>query len=135
MKTLIILIKVFCLLVIIVLFSPACQKNELGNELYFHIGEKQKIASNLSFTVDSIWDSRCPTGWECLWAGDVAMFFNINHSHKQIDTLLTCYPGPNSIPFDIAGYKWKVLEVNPYPDNSYSTEPKDILIKMIITNN
>jgi hypothetical protein len=81
MKTLIILIKVFCLLVIIVLFSPACQKNELGNELYFHIGEKQKIASNLSFTVDSIWDSRCPTGWECLWAGDVAMFFNINHSH------------------------------------------------------
>jgi len=134
MKTLIILIKVFSSLIFIVLLLPACQKTELGKEIYFHVGEKQKITSNLSLTVDSIWDSRCPTGWECLWSGDVALFFNISHSHKQIDTLLTCYPGPNAIPFDIAGYKWKVLEVNPYPDNSYSTEPKDILIKMIITD-
>lgn len=112
---------------------PACQKTELGKEIYFHIGEKQKITSNLSFTVDSIWDSRCPSGMECLWSGNVSLFFNITHSHRQIDTLFSCYPSPNVVLLDIAGYNWKVLEVNPSPDNSLSTDPKDIIIKMIIT--
>ena len=133
MKTLIILIKVFSSLIFIVLLFPACQKTELGKEIYFHVGEKQKITSNLSLTVDSIWDSRCPTGMECFWSGDVALFFNITHSHRQIDTLFSCYPNPNVVPLDIAGYKWKVLEVNPYPDNSHSTDSKDFLIKMVIT--
>jgi hypothetical protein len=133
MKTSINLMKIFFPLIFTVLIFPACQKTELGKEIYFHIGEKQEITSKLSFTVDSIWDSRCPTGMECLWAGDVAMSFNIIHSHKQIDTLLTCYPIPNVVPFEIVGYKWKVLEVTPYPNNSNSTNPKDILIKMIIT--
>jgi hypothetical protein len=132
MKTLIFLMRSCFSIIFMVLLFPACQKTELGKEIYFHIGENQKVTSNLSFTVDSIWDSRCPTGWECLWSGDVALFLNITHSRKQIDTLLTCYPGPDVVPFDIAGYKWKVLEVNPYPDNSNSTDPKDILIKMII---
>lgn len=135
MKTLIVLIKVFFSVIFLVLLFTACQKTELGKEISFHIGEKQRITSNLSFTVDSIWDSRCPTGWECIWAGDVSLFFNITHSHKQIDTLFTCYPSPDVVPLNIAGYKWRVLEVNPYPENSYSTDPKDLLIKMIITEN
>jgi hypothetical protein len=116
-----------------VLLFPACQKTELGKEIYFHVGENQKITSNLSLTVDSIWDSRCPTGMECIWSGDVALFFNITHSHRQIDTLFSCYPNPNVVPLDITGYKWKVLEVNPYPDNSNSTNSKDFFIKMVIT--
>jgi len=133
MKTLIILIKVFFSVIFIVFLFTDCQKTELGKEIYFHIGEKQKLTSNLSFTVDSIWDSRCPTGLMCLWSGDVTLFFNVTHSHKRIDTLIECYPSPNVVPLDIAGYKWKVLEVNPYPDISHSIDPKDILIKMIIT--
>jgi hypothetical protein len=127
------LIKGVSLLILIVLILPACQKTELGKEIYFHIGEKQKLTSSLSFTVDSIWDSRCPTGLECVWSGDVTLFFNITHSYKRIDTLIECYPSPNVVPMDIAGYKWKVLEVNPCPDISHSIDPKDILIKMIIT--
>jgi hypothetical protein len=132
MKILTNLIKGISLLILIVLILPACQKTELDKEIYFHIGEKQKITSNLSFSIDSLWDSRCPTKWECFWAGEVALFFNITHSNKQIDTLLTCYPSRNVNPFEIVGYSWKVLEVSPYPENSYA-DTKDIIFKMIIT--
>jgi hypothetical protein len=132
MKTLTNLIKGISLLIFTVFILTACQKTELGKEIYLHIGEKQKVTSNLSFSIDSLWDSRCPTKWEYFWAGNVDLFLNITHSHKQIDTLLTCYPGHDVPPFKIVGYNWKVIEVSPYPENSYSDQ-KDIIIKMIIT--
>ena len=133
MKTLTNLIKGISLLIFTVFILTACQKTELGKEIYLHIGEKQKVTSNLSFAIDSLWDSRCPTNSECFWAGNVDLLFNITHSHKQIDTLLSCYPGPDVPPFKIAGYNWKVIEVSPYPENSYAVDMKDIIIKIIIT--
>jgi hypothetical protein len=47
--------------------------------------------------------------------------------------MMTCYPGPDVVPLDVAGYKWKVKEVNPYPGTSNTTDPKNITIKIIIT--
>jgi hypothetical protein len=137
MKTLPNLAKVLLLLVFIVLLLPTCHKSEseLGKEIYFHVGERQNITSNLSFIIDSIWDLRCPYKMECASAGSVNMFFSINHVHKQIDTLLGCYPWVNMIPFDIAGYKWKVLAVDPHPDSVWAIHTKDDLISMIITEN
>lgn len=127
--------KCITLLALSLLVLPACKKTELDKEICFHIGEKQIITSNLSFSVDSIWDSRCPIGVECFWVGDVALFFNITHSHTKIDTLLTCFPNPDAPPFNIVGHNWKVLEVDPYPDSSFKIDPKDITIKMVITKN
>jgi hypothetical protein len=126
-------IKILVLFTFLVLIFSGCEKTELGEDIYLHIGEKQKITSNLSFSIDSLWDSRCPTGMECLWEGDVDLFFHITHSHEQIDTLFSCYPSPDVSPFKIAGYNWKVLEVNPYPDFSHSLDQKNIIIKMVIT--
>jgi hypothetical protein len=133
MKSLSIIFKISSLLILTAWIFTSCQKTELGKEITFHIGERQKITSKLSFTVDSARDSRCPVGFFCFYAGDVSMFFNIHNSQQHIDTLLTCFPGPNVIPFDIAGFKWKVLEVNPYPGTLGTNDQKDKLIKMIIT--
>jgi hypothetical protein len=107
----------------------------LGKEINFRVGEKQKINSNLSFKVDSILDSRCPHNALCGLAGDVDLFFTIYHSHNQVDTLLVCYPGSDMVPFVVEGYKWKVLEVDPYPDASHPIVSRDALISMIITKN
>jgi len=111
----------------------ACEKGEFCEKFLLRIGEEQKVTSNLSFTIDSLRDSRCPRGAECIWRGKVSLFFNITHCHENLDTLLSCFPGDDVTPFNIFGYKWRILEVNPHPDILYKIDPKDITIKMTLT--
>ncbi len=91
-----------------------------------------KINWNLSFTIDSIHDGRCPRDYMCLVAGDISFFFSINQGHKETDTLIYFY-NRKSNPFTIAGYKWTILEVKPLPEYPVTYNLKDVEVTMIIT--
>ena len=119
-------------LFLIITGFTTCKKIETGKEYNLEIGEKYNIDWNLSFSIDSIRDYRCPKGLLCFWAGDVDLFFDIILPGKKIDTLIYLNRGERN-PFTIDGYTWSILEVNPYPEVDVEVDPDDIRIKMIIT--
>jgi hypothetical protein len=129
------------LLMLVVLIIPFdCEHHDepviFVNDIpfYLKIGESVNINDKLSFSIEKIEDSRCPTGGECFWAGDVNLFFNIRQNSNVIDTTICGYSCHNN-PFIIGGYTWKVLEVNPYPDIHRRIDQHDYRIKLIITEN
>jgi len=126
-------IKTFFILVIIFLVFSRCEKTELGKELNCTIGNTYKVTHDLSFSIDSVNDSRCPPGAMCFWAGDVYLYLDINHYKSQIDTTMYLF-SPSRNPIQVGGYNFKVLEVNPLIGGGLSTS-KDVTVKMIITKN
>jgi hypothetical protein len=51
-----------------------CEKTELRKELNCTIGNTYKVTHDLSFSIDSLNDSRCPLGPVCFWSGDVYLY-------------------------------------------------------------
>jgi hypothetical protein len=122
----------FILLLIITVFSM-CNKTELGKELNCTIGNSYKITRDVSFSIDSVNDSRCPPGAMCFWEGEVYLYLDINYHNTQIDTTMYLLNQSRN-PIQIGDYSFKVLEVNPFAGGGLSTS-KDITIKMVITKN
>jgi len=111
-----------------------CEKLEIGKAYDCSIGKKYNLNWDLSFTIDSINDYRCPIDVVCVWAGDVKLFINIDRPNNSLDTAMYLN-NPDRNPVQIGDYSLKVLEVNPLPKSNVITDPKDILVKMIILKN
>ena len=124
-------IKTIYILLIIFLIFSACEKTELGKELDCTIGSTYKVTHDLSFSIDSVNDSRCPPNAMCFWAGEVYLYLDINHNNSLIDTTMYLLNASRN-PIQIGDYTFKVLGVNPLAGGGLSTS-KDITIKMIIT--
>jgi hypothetical protein len=129
----------FKIVILLTLFLiPNCEKIrsdqkkiEVGTAFYSEIGTKYQVNSNLSFTIDSINDQRCPRMEECFWAGFVALSFNIVQNNIPADTLIY-FMMPLNNPFQIYNYKWEILEVDPWLDHTQLIDKRDYKIKMII---
>jgi hypothetical protein len=112
----------------------ACEKIDLGKPVECSIGTSYRINNGLSFTIDSLRDYRCPTDWECLWGGDVDMYFNFDHHSKNLVALVNLNNRDRN-PFSINGYTWKIQEVNPLYRSDEVRKREDYRIKMIVTKN
>ena len=109
-----------------------CERIELGETFECHLGINYRVTEDLSFTIKSLNDSRCPDGWFCFWAGTVYLNFNISYDKNNIDTTLYLNP-TGEYPYIFGNYGFTVLDVK--PKTSGTTTSKDIKIKMLITNN
>jgi hypothetical protein len=114
------------------LVLTACEKIDLDSEFILKIGENKKIKSNLSFKIEDLTDSRCPTNANCITAGDVKLYFNIEHSKDHIEKVVSFNENQLN-PFSYRGYLWKIIEVNPYPISSETLDRMDYTIKMVIS--
>jgi hypothetical protein len=114
------------------LVLTACNKIDLDTEFILKIGEKKVINSTLSFKIEDLTDSRCPANANCISAGDVTLYFNIEHSKDHIEKVVS-FNENRLNPFSYRGYLWKIMEVNPYPMNLETLDPMDFTIKMIIS--
>ena len=82
--------------------------------------------------INIISDSRCPTGAECVWAGEAELQFIVNKANDSIKFNLISsgqHFGQNTILFDL---QIKLLEVIPYPDVSKSIAIEDYKAKIIV---
>jgi hypothetical protein len=122
-------ILIFIILVIIV-FS-GCEKFELGEPYDCRIGTKYRVTDEISFSIDSIADSRCPRDMLCFTSGDVLLYFNINQNNTLFDTTIYLY-NSNRNPILLEDYKWEVLEVNPWRRSDQNISQKDYRIKLLI---
>ncbi len=106
------MVKVKTLFIIIsgIFLITSCEKIKLGEEIEVKIGETYKISWDLSFKVDSINDYRCPIGADCIWPGDVDLYFDFGSS-KEILNLRNSETNP----FYIDNFSIEIIDVEPYP--------------------
>jgi|WetSurMetagenome_2_1015567.scaffolds.fasta_scaffold20789_4 hypothetical protein len=136
MKTLKLSIKLKIILLILIFASSNCEdqykSEKYVNDTPFTIkpNESIEINDNLRFLIDGVFDSRCPTGVFCFWAGNVELSFKINQNSSQIDTLISDLSS-----FNLAGYNWKIMDVSPYPVGNKKIGLSDYRITMLITQN
>jgi hypothetical protein len=119
--------KISLLVLIFSLFLTGCERIELNEAFLAEVGDKFKVNSNLSFSIDSIDDYRCPLLLECLWSGDVKMFCTFYEAHHHTDTAIYLINTRNSI--NMGGYNFKLLKVDPHsqhgeliPQNEYKLD-------------
>lgn len=120
--------KKITLAIFILIFSlSGCERAELEKPFLGKIGDRFKVDLNLSFSIDSINDYRCPLLFECVWSGDVKMHCTFYEPHHNTDTAIYLINTRNSI--DIGGYNFKLLSVKPQsqrgeliPQNEYKLE-------------
>lgn len=125
-------IKIQILILLTLFLIEGCEKIQLGEPSDYKTGTKYRINSNLSFTIDSLRDYRCPRDLMCIWSGDVELYFKIKHNFSDIDTLIYLYTHNNN-PFKFDDYTLKIEEVNPWLKSGENIHQSDYRIKILIT--
>lgn len=88
---------------------------------------------NIVYCLDSITDSRCPTGAVCVWEGVASAKFRVqinqvNHQVKlHTQTGMAIYPNDTTI----AGFNFKLIDVTPYPSLPPVAATSKAIIKVI----
>lgn len=115
----------------VILLITGCQKIDLAVPFNAVVGKNYKIDNNLSFTIDSLRDYRCPKDVICIWSGDVDIFFSIKHNFSRTDTTIYLLTRNNN-PFTFSGYTWEIMEVYPHLKQGQDAKQNDYTINMII---
>jgi len=123
-KNLSLSILIFTLVII------ACERIDLGEAFTAKVGDKFRVNSRLSFSIDSLDDYRCPLLIECLTSGDVKMFCTFYKPSNRIDTAIYLVNTRNSI--TISGYTFKLLSVNPQSQTGEVIPQNDYRVDLIV---
>lgn len=128
------------LLLLLTLAGGAQQPNAgtkapLGEEFRIKIGKEATIKKlRIKFiTVNS--ESRCPTGVQCIWAGNAAIVVEVTRKNKkpmQATLNTNTAAGPNE--FKYKGNKIRLIALNPYPKIDQQPNEKDYEAILIVTN-
>ncbi|MCX6335486.1 MAG: hypothetical protein NT092_14500 [Bacteroidia bacterium] len=118
------------ILCLILLCVSGCEEIEIGRPFDCHMGTNYEVTNDLSFTINSLNDSRCPENAVCCWAGEVHIIISVYLSNNVIDTVL--YQDPSaSYPIRFGGYGFGLLNVVPISTGTRTS--KDITITMLIS--
>jgi hypothetical protein len=132
---------VICLVLICLLlpaFSAACNSNEitasLGSQFMLTTGKSAVITGQslkIKF-VEVTGDSRCPTGVQCIQAGDAKCLMLINYNDSESSLTLVQEGGNeiNTIDFNI--YKFS-FRLEPYPVSDKQIALEDYRLIMTVT--
>jgi len=128
----------FLFLVFILLPLVACSTVDigakLGEEFSLAIGQSAAISS-VNMKIDFVAvtaDSRCPSGAQCIWAGEAKCTVIISLNKKE-QTVTLIQPGnSSSAETSIEGYSLSFI-LNPYPQVGKQIENKDY--RLILTIN
>lgn len=126
----------FLFFVLLVFGLVACNDDENPNTFEFNTEEEFKldqsynsVRSLLSFTIEEIADSRCPTGVYCIWQGEALISIVIDKPTKDTITLST----HNKSEVSWNNFKFELVEVAPYPDIESEIQEEDYRVIMEIS--
>ena len=135
--------RVLLIIALLVLILPSCNSSSnkvrasLGQEFVLAINQTSEISGEnllVKFT-DVIGDSRCPTGVECIWAGQVSCILDITISGKTSQTVITG-PGDTSDYANATYQKYSLkFRVDPYPQSGKTISKSDYRLYLTINKN
>jgi hypothetical protein len=126
------------LLILILLFSLACTSDRvtasLGEQFTLPAGKSAVITGEslkIKF-VEVTGDSRCPTGVQCIQAGDVKCLMLISYLDSQSSLTFTQQGGNEVTTQDFNVYRI-TFKVEPYPQTGKQIKPEDYKMVMTMT--
>ena len=135
------------LLLLLLLFGGALAPNliaaaftqgtaRLGKEFAIKAGEQLKIEGadfQVKF-VDVPQDSRCPTGVNCVWAGNAEVTLNVSYDKCTTNLTLNTNDSPQTKQEEKAGdFRVKLIKLDPYPRSDKKIAASDYLATLVIT--
>ena len=98
------------------------------SELYCN----SKNEFRLSF--DSISDSRCPIGVECIWEGNARVMFHLQQSGHDPSTFWLNTNDSFLTDTTVNGLRFELLDILPYPEAGRDYQLEDYIVQLIITD-
>jgi hypothetical protein len=133
---------IFSVFLVTALVATAACASEVGAET-FSLGDSFSLAVGQSASIDGedliiefvdvIADSRCPSGVECIWQGEVCCLAEITYSRKRQEKVLT-YPGLTQEPSEtqFGPYKF-TFTVDPYPEEGKEIGKSEYRLNLLVT--
>jgi hypothetical protein len=109
----------------------SCERIDLNEEFSARVGDKFRVDSDLSFSIDSVNDYRCPLLFECIWSGDVKMFCKFHEGSHQVDSAIYLINNERN-PIRIGGYSIKLLSVDPQSQRGETIPQIELEISIIV---
>jgi len=105
----------------------------LGEQFKIKNGKEAVVrGEKLSIRVQSISDSRCPTGATCIWAGNGEVVIKVDKKNKkQVVATLNTSTEPKEVAY--RGFKIKLIALSPYPGINQSIDPKNYEATIVVT--
>ena len=88
---------------------------------------------DILLSVDSIQDSRCPIGADCIWEGNGRVYINLRHGGSRSSFWLNTHPNFLQDTL-IDGLNYELTDLLPYPDLNLDIQLKDARILLLITD-
>ena len=117
------------------LHPSASSGARLGEEFRIKIGQRITIkGQRLSIRFTAVReDSRCPTGVQCVWAGNAAVVVEVSSKKKKAVQLTLNTNNLVKPNHEHNGYKIKLAGLKPYPKADQRIEPKDYEALLVVT--
>jgi hypothetical protein len=88
---------------------------------------------DILLSVDSIQDSRCPIGADCIWEGNGRVYIDLRHGGTHSSFWLNTHVDFRKDTL-IDGLNYELVDLLPYPDLSLDIQQKDARILLLITD-
>ena len=108
----------------------------LANEFSLSVNQVALIESeNLELKLLEVKnDSRCPSGVQCIWPGQVEIVIHAKTDNQSAELILIDQAGDANLAsqtFD--GYEIKLIEVTPYPQKDQTIEIEDYNATLVVS--
>lgn len=121
----------YLLILLLFVIAGSCKKNDdlKSPGLYLNTCTSKTFnAEAISVCFDSVNDSRCPSDATCVWIGVAIAKFTLIKNGVSYPFTLTTLPVFHQYSSDttVAGYKFHLVNILPYPKFSSPASPTDI---------
>jgi hypothetical protein len=106
----------------------------LNKEFRIKVGQQVTI-KKLSIKFSAVnSESRCPTGVQCIWAGNAAIVVEVSKkNNRAVHATLNTNTAVQPNELDYKAYKIKLVALNPYPRINQTIDENDYEATLIVT--
>jgi hypothetical protein len=114
--------------------QPVTKEAALNQEFEIRFGQQVSIKrEGLKISFSSVAeDSRCPTGVQCIWAGNGKIVLKLSKVRKRA-ALLRLNTTVDPKQDDYLGYDVKLVSLSPYPKKDVGIRKRDYVATIIVT--
>jgi hypothetical protein len=112
------------------------QEVALSHEFKLKAGQEVLVKeAGIRVSLDEVLeDSRCPTGVQCIWAGNGKIRVKVSKAKGEaVSVELNTSAGPKSSTYE--GYEVKLVRLDPYPKNGSTIGKDDYVATLMVCKN
>ena len=111
-------------------------RRQMGQEFTIKVGQQAKLdGADLALKFVGVpQDSRCPANVNCVWAGNAEVALELVHGECTSVLTLNTHAGPStSSESKVAGFRVKLVKLDPYLHTERKISPSDYVATLLVT--